>query len=182
MRFCREIRSGLVPVAALALAGALVLGACGDGEDRPGQVTSESKPSGSGSGTGSASGTGAASGSVSGTGHGDHGDAAEAAFAESEADTVAEVSMTDYAFALPATVKGTKVFFEVANNGASEHEFLVLDSAGKELGEIEPFKKADGQKELALELAPGTYTVVCLVKEGAKTHRELGMEASFKVE
>ncbi len=186
MRFRKGIRSGLVPVAALALAGALVLGACGDGEDRPGQVTSESNPSGSGSGsgsgTGSASGAGAASGSASGTGHGGHGSSAQAAFAESEADTVAEVAMTDYAFALPATVKGRKVFFEVANNGAAEHEFLVLDSAGKELGEIEPFKKADGQKELALELAPGTYTVVCLVEEGAKTHRELGMEASFTVE
>ena len=184
MRFRRGIRPGPAPVAGMVLACALILGACGDGEDRPGQVTSESNPSGSGSGSGSGTGSasGAGSGSASGTGHGGHGAAAEAAFAESAADTVAEVAMTEYAFALPATVKGTKVFFEVANNGAAEHEFLVLDSAGKELGEIEPFKKADGQKELALELKPGTYTVVCLVEEGAKTHRELGMEASFTVE
>lgn len=184
MRF-RRSRPGVVAVAALALTGALVLGACGDGEDRPGQVTSESKSTGSGSGSGSASGAGAASGSgsASGTGHGGgHGDSAAATFARGDADTVADVSMTDYAFALPGTVKGKKVFFQVANNGAAEHEFLVLDAAGKELGEIEPFKKADGKKELALELAPGTYTVVCLVEEGAKTHRELGMEASLTVE
>jgi hypothetical protein len=42
--------------------------------------------------------------------------------------------------------------------------------------------KADGEKSLALELAPGTYTAGCLVAEGVKTHRELGMEATFTVE
>lgn len=43
---------------------AVMLAGCGDGEDRPGEVTSESGATGSVSGTGSASGTG----SVSGTG------------------------------------------------------------------------------------------------------------------
>lgn len=174
MRLSPTRLGGIAVVAAV-----LALGACGDGEDRPGQVTSES---GTGTGSASASGTGSASASGTGEEHGEHGDSAEAAFAESDADTVAEATMTDYAFALPATVKGTKVYFEVTNNGAAEHEFLVTDAEGKELGEIEPFKKADGEKTLALELQPGSYKVVCLVEEGEKTHQELGMEASFTVE
>lgn len=171
MRLRKTLAAGVVAVAALGL------GACGDGEDRPGDVTAESGASGTG--TGSASGTG----SATAMGHGDeHGDPAVADFSEEEADSVAEVKMTDYAFALPATTKGPKVYFEATNDGAAEHEFLVLDGAGEELGEIEPMKKADGEKSLALDLEPGTYTAVCLVEEGVKTHRDLGMEATFTVE
>lgn len=165
--------------AVVAVAAVLVLGACGDGEDRPGEVTTESK---SGTGTGSASGTGSGTGSVSGTGaHDEHGDTAEAAFTEAEADSAVHATMTDYAFALPNTIKGPKVFFEVMNDGPGEHEFLVQDAAGREIAEIEPFAKGE-EKTLAVELAPGSYKVVCLVKEGEKTHQELGMESSFTVE
>lgn len=165
---------------ALAVAAVLVLGACGDGEDRPGQVTSE----GSGSGTGSASGTGtgSASGAGSPSGAHEHGQGAVASFSKSEADSQVAVTLTDYAIAMPATVKGKKVFFEATNGGAAEHELLVVDDHGDELGGIEPFAKAAGQKTVALELEPGSYKAVCLVKEGAKTHQELGMEASFTVE
>ena len=161
---------------ALVVVGALALGGCGDGEDRPGDVSSESD-----SGSVSASGTGSAS--ASSAGHGDDHEHHEggADFSKSEADTDVHATAKDFAFELPETVKGKKVFFEVTNDGQAEHEFLVRDAGGQALGEIEPFKKGE-TKTLALELEPGTYTVVCLVEEGEKTHEELGMKASFTVE
>jgi hypothetical protein len=57
---------------ALAMAGLLAGGACGDGEDRPGQVTSENG-GGSGSGSGSASASASASGTGGETSTGDEG-------------------------------------------------------------------------------------------------------------
>ncbi len=175
MRFSRLVTS-------LAVAATLVLGACGDGEDRPGQVTTESE-GGTGTGTGSASGTHSGSASGTGTGSGgghDHGEQ-KAAFAEGQEDTRVEVTMRDYAFSMPTTIKGPKVLFVVTNEGASEHEFLVVDEGGKEVGGLEPFGKGV-TKTLALELQPGAYRAQCLVKEGQRTHAELGMETPFTVE
>ncbi len=148
--------------------------ACGNGEDRPG--------TGSGTGTGSASGTGA--GSATGAGeHGEHGSAAEANFSREEANGRVQAKLRDYQFEnIPATVKGPKVFFEATNDGPAEHELVVVDEHGKELGEIEAFKKGDGVKTLALELAPGRYKARCLVKLGEGTHVDQGMEAGFTVE
>ena len=152
----------------------LSLAACGDGEDRPG--------TGSGTGTGSASGTGA--GFATGAGeHGEHGSAATANFSREEADSVIRVKMRDFAFeGIPATAKGRKVFFEATNDGPAEHELVVMDEHGKEMGEIEAFEKGDEVKTLALELAPGRYKATCLVKLDGRTHADQGMEASFTVE
>lgn len=58
---------------AAAVAVSLLAAACGDGEDRPGQVTSEGGGSGSGSGSASASGTGSPSASGSGASAGESG-------------------------------------------------------------------------------------------------------------
>lgn len=149
----------------LAVGVALALGACG-GEDRPGEVTTES-------GTGTGSHTGSGTGSHTGSGAGP-------AFAEGEQDASVEVVMTDYAFAMPATVTGAKVLFSVRNDGPGEHEFEVLAADGDEVGEIPAFAKG-ATKTLALKLEPGAYTVRCLVKEGARTHAELGMETRFTV-
>ncbi len=152
-------------VAFLSLAG------CGNGEDRPG--------TGSGTGSGSASGTGAGSA----TGAGEQGSGAKANFSKEEATGRVEAKMRDYRFEdIPATVKGPKVFFEATNDGPAEHELVVMDEHGKELGEIEAFKKGAEVKTLALELAPGRYRATCLVKRGGGTHADEGMEASFTVE
>ena len=154
----------LMAAAGLALAG------CGDGEDRPGTVTEE----GSGSGSGSGSASGSASGSMA------H-EESKPAFPESEATTKVAVTMTNFAFnGIPATVKGPKVFFTATNGTPTEHELIVVDSAGKELGEahVEPGKNGT----LAVELPPGTYSVECHVKEGEKLHTDLGMKTSLTVE
>jgi len=154
------VRRAAVAVAVLLA----VLSACGGGEDRPGT-------GGSGSGSGSGTGTG---GSGTGTG---------GAFPESEATGIVRATLRDFAFEnVPASVKGPKVYFEATNQGPTEHELVVMDEAGKELGEIEAFDKGKEAKPLALELQPGRYKLTCLVKLGDKTHADLGMEASFTVE
>ena len=153
-------RTAVAVTAAVLLAA--VLSACGGGEDRPGT---------SGSASGSGTGTGQ---SASKTGD---------AFPESDANTVVKATLRDFAFeGVPATVKGPKVYFEATNQGPTEHELVVLDDSGKELGEIEAFDKGKESKPLALELKPGRYRLACLVKLGDKTHSDLGMEASFTVE
>lgn len=165
----REVRRRVAAVAA-AVVVAAALGACGDGEDRPGS-------GGSGSGSGSGSGTAAGG---SGTQAGEH----KTAFPESEANTVVRVVMRDYAFeGIPAEVTGPKVFFEATNQGPTEHEVVVVDESGKELGEIEAFGKDKESKPLALELQPGRYRARCLVKLGDKTHADppYNMETAFTV-
>ncbi|MDQ3571068.1 MAG: cupredoxin domain-containing protein [Actinomycetota bacterium] len=157
-------RAGAVLAAGVLAAG---LASCGDGEDRPSPGASAS-----GSGTGTGSGSHA----------GEHGGEAKS-FPESEANTVVRATLRDFAFeGVGSTVKGPRVYFEATNQGPSEHELVVMDEAGKELGEIEAFDKGKESKPLALELQPGRYKATCLVKLGDKTHGDLGMEASFTVE
>lgn len=152
--------------AAAAVVAVLVgLSGCGGGEDRPG-----SGGSASGSGTGT-------------EGSGTHAGDQKAAFPESEANTVVKATLRDFAFeGVPAMVKGPKVFFEATNQGPTEHELVVMEEAGKELGEIEAFGKEKHSDPLALELKPGRYKATCLVKLGDRTHADLGMEATFTVE
>ena len=162
-------------VVSLALLTGVV--ACGDGEDRPGQVTSEGDTgSVSGSASGSASGTG--SGSASGHGHGEGG---EADFTDTEADTVVDVTFKDFAFVgLPQSVKGPKVFFRATNQGEEAHELVVMkgDEALYELEAIAPGEEGT----LAAELEPGEYRIVCHVETDGETHEELGMAANLTVE
>lgn len=153
-----------------ALLAAVLLGAvtsaCGDSEDRPGNASAG----------GSASGSATASGSGSHA----HGEA-EHEFEEGEEDSTVALTLKDFAFeGVPAETKGENVLFE-ARVTTGEHELEVLDASGKALGEIEPFKPDDGEKTLALKLAPGTYTLQCLVDEGARNHKELGMVATLTV-
>jgi len=96
---------------------------------------------------------------------------------------VVRVTLRDFAFeGVPPTVKGPKVYFEATNRGPTEHELVVKNEAGKELGEIPAFDKAEKPESLALELEPGRYQLACLVRLGSKTHADLGMEAFFTVE
>ena len=148
----------------------LGLAACGDGEDRPGQVTSDS-----GSASGSVSVSGSGTGSASGTGDG------KPAFEESAADTRVDVKFVDFRFeGIPAAVYGTKVYFDASNDGKHPHELEILDAGGEPIDEIPAIDPGD-DGVLAVELEPGTYTVQCLVEEKGKTHADLGMKTTFEV-
>lgn len=150
----------------------LFLGACGDGEDRPGSVSSED-----GSGTGTGSGTGSGSGNGSGTMH--HETTAET-FPAAEAEVTVDVAMKDFEFVMPTTVKAGKVLFRIKNDGPTEHEFLILQGS-KELIELEAI--ASGKSgELAVVLKPGRYTASCHVGSGGARHDKLGMVKNFTVE
>jgi hypothetical protein len=108
----------------------------------------------------------------------DHGAAAKTAFSADEADTEVEVEMKDYAFVgVPASVQGPKVFF-AAETTQGEHELVVLRE-GEEVAAVHPPPRGKG--DLAVELQPGDYVLVCRITEGAKSHEELGMRQPLSV-
>lgn len=152
------------------LLATLFTGACGDGEDRPGSVSSED---GTGSGSGSGSGSGTGSGTMN------HETTAET-FPPAEAEVTVDVTMKDYEFAMPTTIKAGKVLFKVKNHGPTEHEFLILQGS-KELIELETIQ-AGQSGELAVVLKPGRYTASCHVGSGGARHDKLGMVKNFTVE
>lgn len=135
----------------MVVLAAVVVGvsACGDGEDRPGQVSSESVSNESGSNT---------------------------------ATATVDVTLRDYAFVgLPPSVQGPNVLFAAKIRGSNTHEFEVVGPDAMRVGRIPAFEGTE-TKSLAVVLVPGSYSVRCLVKEGSKTHAELGMRARFTVE
>lgn len=84
-----------------------------------------------------------------------------------------EVTMSEFKFEMtPAQVKAGKIRFELKNVGAVEHTF-VIEGAGKGTEQIQPGQGAT----LEVELAPGTYTVICDVAG----HKEAGMTMELVV-
>jgi hypothetical protein len=151
--------AAVVALAAVVVLVMAALGACGKGEDRPGSA-------------------GSASASGSGVGAGGSG---VRQFAKGTETSTVEVTMVDFRFTgAPATTKGGNVLFK-ARVTQGEHELEVVDANGKVVGDIPQFAPDGGLKEMGLKLAPGTYTMQCLVKEGAKTHKDLGMTAIIAV-
>jgi plastocyanin len=57
-------------------------------------------------------------------------------------------------------VPAGKVAFNVTNAGQMSHNFTVVDSSGV-IGNTPSFTSRDGVQTLELDLAPGTYTVIC---------------------
>lgn len=115
----------------------------------------------------------------------DHGhEAATAAtFPADQATTEVAVTLSDYAFiGLPPTVGGPNVLFRVTVRGTNEHELVIVDGDGTTRGAIDPVRAADGEQTLAVVLPAGTYRVQCLVKEGTRTHAQLGMRRDLTVE
>lgn len=112
-----------------------------------------------------------------------HDDAPAATFPVEQATSEVATTLTDYAFiGLPATVQGPNVLFRATIRGGNEHELVVVSDGGATVGAIKPFRAADGERTLAAVLEPGSYTVQCLVKEGTRTHAQLGMRRDLTVE
>jgi len=102
-------------------------------------------------------------------------------FAKADATTAIDVLLQDYAFVgIPDTIAGPNVHFATSIKGSNAHELLVYDADDELAGDVGPFKRP-GRLGLAVVLAPGTYRVACLVKEGSRTHAELGMRKTFTV-
>ena len=154
----------------MAVSAVLAVGACGGDGGSGGHATHEGDSDSAG---------GAASG---GAGERAHEEDTAPAFPEAEATTRSDVTLRDYVFlGLPTTVKGPNVLFEATVSGSNQHELEIVDSSRQLVGAIHSFE-AGTTKTLAVVLQPGTYTVQCLVKEGARTHAELGMKAPLTVE
>ena len=141
------------------------LGACGDGEDRPGGASA------SGSGSGSASGSGS---------HAHEEEATAKTIPASEAEATVDVVLKDFEIeGLPETIEGHKVLFKAKNDGPTEHE-LVIKKGSKELAAIKGLNSGE-TGEVALELESGKYTAVCLIGSGGARHDKLGMVVNFTV-
>ena len=115
-------------------------------------------------------------------GCGDRGGDDSAAFDRSEADSLLDYRLVDYAFEGPDTAQGPNVYFTAHNEGTENHELEVLDSSGRALGEIEEFAPGVEPEALALRLEPGEYTLQCILEtEDGRIHRDLGMELQLTV-
>lgn len=142
----------------LALATALALGACGDSEeDGSGSPsTSESKD------------------------HAHNETTTLSTFPPAEAETTVAVTMRDYKFEMPTTIKAGKVLFEVKNEGPTEHEFVVFQGS-KQVAELEGQDRGESGR-LAVVLPAGRYTIKCLIGSGGARHDNLGMIQNITVE
>ncbi|HEV7887161.1 MAG TPA: hypothetical protein VGO92_06350 [Acidimicrobiales bacterium] len=139
---------------ALALS-TLVLAACGSGENRPG-VGASSSASHAGEST------------------------TTTVFAASAADVKLDLTAREYAWGgMPPTVTGGKAFFTVKNDGKDEHEFELLGPDGEPA--VETHVKPGKAVSAAVALTPGKWTLTCMIKEGKKTHADLGMQTEFTV-
>lgn len=86
------------------------------------------------------------------------------------------------------SVKTGTIDFVVHNAASEQHEFVIVprdgDRYGMPFGELEPFD-AGQTHALRADLAPGRYTLVCLiisVIDGEpKSHMSLGQKADFEV-
>lgn len=187
----------MVALVGVALA-ALVLAACGRGEDRPGSVSVDPESSTvSVSGTG----TGTHSGSASGTHTG-----AEAGHVEPKPAGATQVNVTLKEWAIevePAQVKAGPVYFLVTNRGPDYPHELVLIRSDEDpeqlpvvegrvpedqvdmVGEVEAFA-AGTQASGVFNLEPGRYILICNIVEGGAggqpiSHFEEGMVATLTV-
>jgi hypothetical protein len=112
-----------------------------------------------------------------------HDEAPAASFPAAEASSEVATTLSDYAFiGLPASVEGPNVLFRATIRGGNEHELVIVADGGATVGAITPFRAGDGERTLAAVLEAGSYTVQCLVKEGTRTHAQLGMRRDLTVE
>lgn len=74
------------------------------------------------------------------------------------------------------TVPSGQVTFVVGNDGKYPHN-LAVQSNGTNLGKTPDFKKEEGNKNLELDLQPGTYTLICTLPG----HADKGMKGTLTV-
>jgi hypothetical protein len=95
--------------------------------------------------------------------------------------TSVDVAAREFAFdGTPPSVPAGDVDFTIRNRGALTHQLIVVGADG------EPAAEADGirpgaTRSLSVRLRPGHWTIVCMLKQGARTHADLGMRADFAV-
>jgi hypothetical protein len=102
-------------------------------------------------------------------------------FVKADATTAVDVVLQDYAFVgLPDTVVGPNVHLTASIKGSNTHELMLYDEDDELVEDLRPFKRP-ARQALAVVLEPGTYSARCLIKEGSRTHAELGMRKTFTV-
>ncbi|MET0903618.1 MAG: hypothetical protein ABWZ52_10295 [Acidimicrobiales bacterium] len=117
--------------------------------------------------------------------------------------TVGEISLVDFGFGLPESGLSAAGTYRLTNEGESDHELSIMRvDDGKALGDVVTYLQAGFQGEppvaftggaggiepgedgyIDLDLAPGTYLVMCFLGDEAtgKRHVELGMLSQLTV-
>jgi hypothetical protein len=112
-----------------------------------------------------------------------HDDTTSVTFGADDADTTLTVTLRDYGFVgIPSRVSGPNVRFVATIRGSNRHEIDVLAADGESVAVLPPFATGDGDRTLDAVLPPGTYSVQCRVKEGTRTHAQLGMRQDLVVD
>lgn len=89
-------------------------------------------------------------------------------------DNALNVVEKDFAIAMDkTTIKAGSITFNIKNNGPSPHNIAV-----KELNKVSDNVDAGKTGSLAVDLQPGTYTVICNIPG----HEQLGMKVTLTVQ
>jgi hypothetical protein len=112
------------------------------------------------------------------------------------------VTMRDFSFELPSSIKAGQQVWKIVNDGPQPHELALIKLAsGKTMEDVTafmhqptgapPFEDAGGMQGLSvgatgyayLNLQPGNYVALCHIPDPAtgKAHEELGMVTPFEV-
>jgi uncharacterized cupredoxin-like copper-binding protein len=75
------------------------------------------------------------------------------------------------------TVRSGEITFEVKNEGAIEHNFVLEDSAQKRVAQIAVIE-AGKTEDLKVMLRPGTFAIVC----NLPGHKDAGMTGTLRVQ
>jgi len=113
------------------------------------------------------------------------------------------ITLRDFSFVMPASVKAGQQVWQITNEGPQPHEIMLVKLAdGKTMDDIQaymqephgtpPFSQIGGFQAinpgatgwLNLDLTPGEYLALCHIPDPAsgKAHEELGMVMPFSVE
>jgi uncharacterized cupredoxin-like copper-binding protein len=97
---------------------------------------------------------------------------------EVSTEETVEVSLTEWAINMPTELEAGTVIFEVINDGTVPHTFQI---AGETVFAALEASIGPGETaRLTVDLAPGAYTVICPLGDGA--HRDIGMLLEITVE
>jgi uncharacterized cupredoxin-like copper-binding protein len=86
-----------------------------------------------------------------------------------------EVTMTEYKFDMPTTLKAGKTTFVIKNAGKRAHNFQIKGEGISEKLAVNP--KPKQTETLQVDLKPGTYAITCPVD----FHTQKGMKTTLTV-